>query len=120
MPDQIVLTGIRGTGHHGVLESERRDGQEFIVDVTLDVDARRAQVTDDLSDAVDYSAVAEAVHAIIEGEPVDLIETLAGRIADRCLAFLGVHGVRVTVHKPHAPISVPFDDVSVTITRGQA
>jgi dihydroneopterin aldolase len=119
MPDQIALTGIRGTGHHGVLERERHEGQEFTVDVTLDVDARRAQASDDLADAVDYSAVAEAVHAIIVGEPVDLIETLAGRIADGCLAFAGVLGVRVTVHKPHAPISVPFDDVSVTITRGR-
>lgn len=120
MPDRIVLTGIRGLGRHGVLERERLDGQEFIVDVTLDVDMRRAQASDDLADAVDYSAVAEAVHAIVVGDPVDLIEALAGRIADRCLAFAGVQAVSVTVHKPQAPISVPFDDVSVTIHRTRA
>lgn len=120
MPDRITLTGVRGLGHHGVLERERLEGQEFTVDVVLDVDSRRAQATDDLADAVDYGAVAEVVHADIVGEPVRLLETLAGRIAEHCLAFAGVQGVTVTVHKPQAPIAVPFADVSVTITRGRA
>lgn len=117
MADQITIRGIRGTGHHGVFEHERRDGQEFIVDVTLDVATASAAASDDLADTVDYGLVANAVHAQIVGEPVDLIETLAERIADACLAFPGVQVVAVTVHKPHAPIEVPFDDVELRIVR---
>jgi len=115
--DRITITGIRGTGHHGVFEHERIDGQEFTVDVTLTVDTLRAATTDDLVDTVDYGAVADAVHSLIEGAPVNLIETLADRMARACLAFDGVLGVVVTVHKPQAPISVPFADVTVTVER---
>lgn len=117
MPDQIAIRGIRGVGHHGVLEHERVDGQEFIVDVTLDVSTRAAAGSDALDDTVDYGVVADAVHALIIGEPVDLIETVAERIASSCLAHSGVLAVEVRVHKPQAPISVPFDDVEVRITR---
>lgn len=117
--DQIIITGIRGTGHHGVFDHERRDGQEFSVDVTLDVDASTAAGSDDLRDTVHYGEVAIAVHALITGEPVDLIETLAERIADACLAFGGVRQVEVRVHKPSAPIPVPFDDVELRIVRGR-
>ena len=117
MADQIVVTGIRGTGFHGVFEHERREGQEFSVDVRLDVSTSTAAETDDLSDTVDYGQVAVAVHSLIIGKPVDLVETLAERIASACLAFAGVQCVEVTVHKPHAPIPVPFDDVQLRIVR---
>lgn len=117
MADQIIVTGIRGTGFHGVFEHERREGQEFSVDVRLDVSTAAAAVSDDLGDTVDYGQVAVAVHALIVGEPVDLVETLAERIAAACLAFDGVDRVEVTVHKPHAPIPVPFDDVQLRIVR---
>ena len=117
MPDQIRIRGIRGTGHHGVFAHERADGQEFTVDVTLDVRTSAAADSDDLADTVDYGLVANAVHAVIVGEPVDLIETLAERIAAACLGFPGVERVKVTVHKPHAPIEVPFDDVQLRIVR---
>lgn len=117
MADQITIHGIRGTGHHGVFAHERRDGQEFSVDVTLDVATTGAASSDDLADTVDYGVVANAVHALIVGEPVDLIETLAERIATACLALGGVEQVEVTVHKPHAPIEVPFDDVTLRIVR---
>jgi len=120
MADQIVITGIRGIGHHGVLDFERRDGQEFIVDVSLDVDMSTSSSSDDLDDTVNYATVAEAVHALIVGEPVDLIETLAERVAQACLAHSSVTRVAVTVHKPHAPIPVPFDDVEIRITREQS
>jgi dihydroneopterin aldolase len=119
VPDRIMIAGIRGTGHHGVFEHERINGQEFLVDVTLTVDTQRVASTDDLADTVDYGAVADAVHALIVGEPLALIETLAARIADRCLSFPGVLGVVVTVHKPQAPIAVPFTDVTVTVERGR-
>lgn len=119
MPDQITIRGIRGIGHHGVFAHERADGQEFSVDVTLDVQTAAAAGSDDLGDTVDYGLVANAVHAIVVGEPVDLIETLAERIANACLTFRGVQRVVVTVHKPHAPIEVPFDDVELRIERSR-
>ena len=119
MADQIRIRGIRGLGHHGVFAHERTDGQEFSVDVTLDVRTAAAAGSDDLADTVDYGQVANAVHALIVGEPVDLVEALAERVAASCLGFRGVEQVTVTVHKPHAPIEVPFDDVELRIVRGQ-
>lgn len=116
--DRIELTGLRAVGHHGVFEHERRTGQEFVVDVVLVVDTRAAAASDDLGDTVDYGAVATDVHAIITGEPVDLIETLAGRIAETCLRRK-VQAVEVAVHKPSAPIPVAFDDVTVRIQRSR-
>ncbi len=117
MADQIIIIGITGTGYHGVFEHERREGQEFSVDVVLDVRTSEAAATDDLADTVDYGAVSVAVHELIVGEPVDLIETLAERIAQTCLAFAGVERVEITVHKPSAPIPVPFRDVQLRIVR---
>jgi len=117
MTDLITITGLRVRGFHGVLESERRDGQYFIVDVTLGVDFARAAATDDLSATVDYSRVSEMIHAIVGGEPVQLIETLAENCAAACLEIAGVSSATIVVHKPQAPIAVEFADVSVTITR---
>ena len=120
MTDQILLTGLRGTGHHGVFAHERENGQDFIVDVVLDVETASAAASDDLANTVDYGAVANAVHARIVGDPFDLIESLAEAIARDCLEFAAVSRVMVTVHKPQAPIEVPFDDVAVRITRSRA
>jgi dihydroneopterin aldolase len=118
--DRISLTGVRARGFHGVFDEERRDGQEFRVDVVLGVlSVSMAARTDELRHTVDYGGVAQAVVDVITGPPVNLIETLAVTIADRCLAFDSVRAVKVTVHKPQAPIPVPFDDVSVSITRAR-
>jgi dihydroneopterin aldolase len=117
--DLVSLLGLRGRGRHGWFDAEREHGQMFSVDVELSVDTVPAAASDDLADAVDYSTLASDVVAIIEGEPVRLIETLAQRVADRCLADQRVRQVRVTVHKPHAPVAVAFDDVAVTIVRGR-
>lgn len=118
--DRITLKGLCARGFHGVYDEEREEGQEFRVDVVLGVlSMSKAARSDDLRHTVDYGAVAEAVVAIVEGPPVNLIETLVVTIADRCLRFDSVRAVKVTVHKPHAPIAVPFDDVSVTITRAR-
>ncbi|MEI6363245.1 MAG: dihydroneopterin aldolase [Actinomycetes bacterium] len=117
MTDRITIRGIRGTGYHGVFDHERADGQPFSVDVTLSLDTSGAGRSDELAQTVDYGAVANEVHALIVGAPVDLIETLAERIADACLRWPAVDEVAVTVHKPQAPIEVPFDDVEVSITR---
>ncbi len=119
-PDRIRIEGIRGRGFHGVLDHERRDGQDFIVDVVLAVDMSQAARTDDLADTVDYGAVAQQVHDCITGEPHDLIETLAVQIATVCLNDGRVTSVEVTVHKPTAPITVPFTDVSVHVVRSQS
>ena len=115
--DRIVITGIRGTGHHGVFDHERRDGQEFAVDLTLHLAPSKAAHSDDLNDTVDYGTVSQAVYDRIIGEPVALIERLAELIADDVLAINGVTCVEVTVHKPQAPIPVPFDNVELRIIR---
>lgn len=116
--DRIELHGLRATGRHGVFATEREQGQEFVVDVVLQLSSRRAAASDDLADTVDYGAVAQRVHAVVTGEPVDLLETLAERIAAVCLVDERVRAVDVAVHKPQAPVPVPFDDVVVRIHRG--
>lgn len=115
--DEITLTGLRVFGRHGVYDEERRVGQDFVIDVTLRLDTRRAAASDDVSDTVHYGEVAQQIAAIVGGEPVNLLETLAGRISDHLLSLEPVDSVRVTVHKPEAPIPLSFDDVSVTIER---
>ena len=118
--DRISLLGLRAFGRHGVLDRERREGQEFVVDAVLWLDTRAAAAADDLSLTVDYGALAARLAAIVSGEPVALIETLADRLAAACLSESGkaVREVEITVHKPQAPVSVPVGDVTVTIRRG--
>jgi dihydroneopterin aldolase len=115
--DEIALTGLRVRGHHGVFEHERRDGQDFVVDAVLELSTRAAAASDDVADTVHYGELAEALAAVVAGEPVDLLETLAQRLADACLADSRVAAARVTVHKPQAPIPLTFADVAVTIRR---
>jgi dihydroneopterin aldolase len=119
MADRIALTGLRVRGNHGVFEHEKRDGQEFVVDITLWLDLSSASRTDDLTQTYHYGELAEMAAAIIGGEPCDLIETVAGRIADAAMTDTRLHAVEVTVHKPSAPIPLTFDDVSVTIRRSR-
>ncbi|MFE8013511.1 dihydroneopterin aldolase [Streptomyces antibioticus] len=118
--DRVELRGLKARGYHGVFPKEREEGQTFIVDLVLGLDTRPAAADDDLAKTVHYGIVAEEVVAVVEGEPVNLIETLAERIAHACLAHDGVDEVEVRVHKPDAPITVPFDDVTVTIIRSRA
>ncbi|WP_127473840.1 dihydroneopterin aldolase [Microbacterium sulfonylureivorans] len=117
--DEITLTGLRVFGRHGVYDEERRVGQDFVVDVTLHLDTRRAAATDDVADTVHYGEMAEQIGAIVAGEPVNLLETLAARIAEHLLTIELVDRARVTVHKPHAPIPLSFADVAVTIERAR-
>jgi 7,8-dihydroneopterin aldolase/epimerase/oxygenase len=118
--DRISLVGLRAFGRHGVLPEERLNGQEFIIDATLWVDTRPAAATDDLELTVSYADVAQQLHDIVTGEPVQLIETLAERLAQACLANERVEQVEITVHKPSAPIPLPFADVTVTVRRTRA
>jgi 7,8-dihydroneopterin aldolase/epimerase/oxygenase len=117
MTDRIELRGLLVRGHHGVFEYERAEGQDFVVDVALDLDTSAAAQSDDLADTTDYGALALTIAAIVSGEPVNLLETLAQRIATACLADARVTSVQVSVHKPGAPIPLTFDDVVVTIVR---
>jgi 7,8-dihydroneopterin aldolase/epimerase/oxygenase len=119
-PDRITLTGVRVRAHHGVFDFEREQGQEFVIDVAVAVDLAAAATGDDLGRTVHYGELAEAVADAVRRDPVDLIETVAERVAAVALAYPAVEEVEVTVHKPEAPISVPFDDVAVTIVRSRA
>jgi len=117
--DRLTVRGLAVHGHHGVLDFERRDGQEFVIDLVLSLDTRGAAASDDLQDTVDYGTLVKEVRSAVEHDPVDLIETLAQRIAEVCLRHSGVDDVEVTVHKPHAPIQATFNDVALTINRSR-
>ena len=118
MSDKITITGIKAFGKHGVLEHEKLNEQEFSVDVALGLDLHKASKNDDLNETVNYEEIAKLVNKAIKGPTFNLIEALAGNIAEEILdTFKLVEKVKVTVHKPKAPISVPFEDVSVTIKK---
>ena len=115
--DRIAVRGIRARAHHGVYAFERERGQMFRADVVLELDTAPAAAGDDLGRTVDYADLAQQLHAVLGGEPVKLLETLAQRLADVCLRNDLVDAVEITVHKPEAELGVPFDDVTVTIRR---
>jgi len=117
VPGTITLTGLRARGYHGVYREEREQGQDFVVDVTLELDLDPAARSDQVEDTVDYGALAKVLVAVVSGEPVNLIETLADRLAAACLADDRVDAATVTVHKPAAPIPYEFADVAVTLRR---
>ena len=120
MTDRITLTGLEVFAHHGVFEFERERGQLFVIDVVATLELRAAAASDDLAGTVHYGELAERVVAAVASEPVDLIETVAERVAGVALDYPLIQSVEVTVHKPDAPIAVPFADVSVTIHRSRA
>jgi dihydroneopterin aldolase len=117
--DRIELRGLRVRGHHGVFEHERRDGQDFVVDVTVWMDLAPAAASDDLADTLHYGELAQRAADIVGGEPCDLIETVAGRIAADVLADARVRSVEVVLHKPQAPIPLEFADVAVVARRSR-
>jgi dihydroneopterin aldolase len=118
MSDEIRVSGIKAFGYHGVLPHEAIDGQEFTVDLVVTLDLRAASLTDDLNETINYADLAKIAHENIVGDRVQLIERLAGKIAEEISsAYSQITSVSVTVHKPHAPVTVDFEDISVTITR---
>lgn len=117
--DRIELRGLRVRGHHGVFDHEKRDGQDFVVDVVLWLDLRDAAATDDLTKTVHYGELAERAAAIVAGEPRDLIETVSAEIADAVMEDGRVQAVEVTLHKPNAPIPLDFADVAVVARRSR-
>ena len=120
MTDRITLTGLRVRGHHGVYDFERAEGQDFVVDVELELDLGPAAASDDVTDTVHYGELAGRLAEVVAGEPVNLIETLADRLAGVCLADHRVSAATVTVHKPGALIPQEFADVAVTLRRERA
>jgi dihydroneopterin aldolase len=115
--DRITLRGLRVRGRHGVYDFERENGQDFVVDAQLELSTAPAAASDDVADTVHYGELAQRLAEVVGGEPVNLLETLAGRLADVCLADERVAAATVTVHKPQAPIPLQFADVAVTIRR---
>ena len=116
-PDRITVHGLTGHGFHGVYPAEREHGQTFRVDAVLELDTAPAAATDDLSKTVNYAELSQRLHALLVGEPVDLLETLAQRLADLSLEYTRVDAVEITVHKPNADLGVPADDVTLSIRR---
>ncbi|MDA3648607.1 dihydroneopterin aldolase [Saccharopolyspora indica] len=119
MADRITLTGLKVRGNHGVFDHEKRDGQDFFVDITVWIDLGEAASSDDLAKTVHYGELAERAAAIVAGPPKDLIEAVAGEIADDVMTDERVYATEVTIHKPSAPIPLTFADVAVTIRRSR-
>jgi len=119
MTDRIVLRGIEAFGRHGVLPHEQELGQTFTIDAELELDLAPAGASDDLADTVDYGALSADLAAVVADERYDLIERLATRLAEVCLARPCVDAVTITVHKPHAPVPVPLADVAVIVRRAR-
>lgn len=119
MADRIELRGLTVRGNHGVFDHERRDGQDFVVDITVWMDLSRAAAGDDLADTVDYGRLAQRAADIVAGPPRDLIETVAAEIADDVMTDERIDAVEVVVHKPQAPIPLTFSDVAVVAGRSR-
>ncbi|MCX2732892.1 dihydroneopterin aldolase [Saccharopolyspora sp. NFXS83] len=119
MADRITLTGLRVRGNHGVFEHEKRDGQEFLVDITVWVDLAGAAAADDLAQTLHYGELAQRAADVVGGPSRDLIETVAAEIADDIMTDQRAHAAEVTIHKPSAPIPLTFADVAVTMRRSR-
>ncbi|MEV0697418.1 dihydroneopterin aldolase [Saccharopolyspora sp. NPDC050389] len=119
MADRITLTGLKVRGNHGVFDHEKRDGQDFFVDITVWIDLGEAAASDDLQKTLHYGELAERAAAIVAGPSRDLIESVAGEIADDIMTDERAHAAEVTIHKPSAPIPLTFADVAVTIRRSR-
>ncbi len=119
MTDRIELRGLTIRGNHGVFDYERRDGQDFVIDITVWLDLQAAAASDDLADTVDYGGLAQRAADIVAGPPRQLIETVAAEIADDVMRDERIHAVEVVVHKPAAPIPLEFTDVAVVARRSR-
>lgn len=119
MADRIELRGLTVRGNHGVFDHERRDGQDFVIDVTVWIDLDAAAATDDLADTLNYGTLAERAAAIVAGPPRNLIETVSAEIAEDVMTDERVYAVEVVVHKPSAPIPLTFSDVAVVARRSR-
>lgn len=119
MADRIELRGLAVRGNHGVFDRERRDGQDFVVDITVWMDLAPAAASDDLVDTLDYGALAQLAADVVAGPPRNLIETVAAEIADGVMRDERLSAVEVVLHKPDAPIPLTFSDVAVVARRSR-
>ncbi len=115
--DRITLHDIEVWAHHGVHPEERVRGQPFVVHVSLELDLAEAAASDDLGATVDYGVLAREVADAAVGDPLHLLEAVAGRILGTVMAHPRVQAAEVTIDKPHAPLSVASSGVSVTLRR---
>jgi dihydroneopterin aldolase len=121
MSDTIFIRGLLIHARHGVMDHEAEVGQRFVIDLELSIDLAESSRTDKLADTVSYSDVVATASAAFKGRNYYLLERAAGAVAESILvAFARVSAVKVTVHKPHAPIAAIFDDVGVIITRARS
>ena len=120
MTDGIFIKGLLIHARHGLLEHESEVGQRFVIDLELDTDLSESSRTDKLSDTVSYSNVVATATSAFKDTNYKLLERSAGAVADAILlAFPRIRAVKVTVHKPHAPIAAIFEDVGVVLTRAR-
>ena len=120
MTDTIFITGLVIHARHGVMDHETEVGQRFVIDLELFTDLSESSRTDRLVDTVSYSNVVATATAAFKNTNYKLLERAAGAVADSILAaFSRIRSVKVTVHKPHAPIAAIFDDVGVALTRSR-
>ena len=119
MADRIELRGLAVRGNHGVFDHERRDGQDFVIDITVWIDLAVAAASDDLNDTYDYGVLAQRAADIVAGPARNLIETVAAQIAEGVMDDQRVRAVEVVVHKPQAPIPLTFADVAVVARRSR-
>jgi dihydroneopterin aldolase len=118
MSDTIFIHGLLVHAHHGVMAHEEKVGQRFIIDLELAIDLAPAGTSDKLADTASYSAIVETATHAFTRESYRLVEAAAASVATAVLAaFPKIASVRVTVHKPHAPIAAIFNDVGVSILR---
>ena len=121
MKDKMILTGIEVFGYHGCSDEEQKLGQKFYVDVELDLDLSKAGLSDDFADTVDYVKILQCVEEIVGGTPRRLIESVAENLAQKILTdFAQVDGVKITLHKPNAPLKFTYADAAVEIYREKA
>jgi 7,8-dihydroneopterin aldolase/epimerase/oxygenase len=118
MTDQVFVTGLALHAYHGVMQHEAKVGQTFTLDLCLDLDLSEASRSDKLAHTVGYDQVVAVASQAFCAKRYRLVEAAAGAVADTVLArFPQVQSVRITIHKPHAPIAATFDDVGVSIVR---
>jgi len=120
MTDTIFITGVVIHARHGVMEHETAVGQRFVIDLELFADLSESSRTDRLADTVSYSNVVATASKAFKDTNYKLLERAAGAVAEAILeGFPRIRTVKVTVHKPHAPIAAIFDDVGVVLTRSR-
>jgi 7,8-dihydroneopterin aldolase/epimerase/oxygenase len=118
MSDAIFVTGLLIHAHHGVMEHEQKVGQRFVIDLDAELDLAPAAASDRLTDTVSYSSLVEVATAAFTAKDFRLVEAAAGTVAEAVLsAFPRVAAIKVTVHKPHAPVAAIFNDVGVSVLR---